>query len=927
MTIETGMNRRSRFVASVLPWLLAAAMFGIYLVTLNRLVTPFSLDLVADIAGWNTNQGPVGPVTFIVTYPFRWLPASAIPVSLNIFSAALAALALAVLARSVALLPHDRTNDQRLREASDHSTLTIPAGWLPPVLAVLVCGLQMTFWQQATEFRRQTMLDTGEMLNLFLFAWVIRCLLEYRISQRESWLTQFAVVYGIAMANNWAMIGFFPLFLVAFVWIKGLDFFHWRFVLKILGLGLAGFALILLLPLFRSLSSNSTLGFWEGLHLTLASEKNMLAIFGTQLRLPILLVSVFAIFPVLLMGIRWASSFGDNNPLGAFLAMSALNIVHGFFLVGCLWVALDPPFGPRRLLPYSPFLTFLYLGALSVGYYSGYFLLVFGTRSSRTRQRPRSLERWFNRLVTAAVWLLAVAAPVVLVAKNLPQVRLYQSTVQVLNRYFTSIARMLPPQGAVLLSDNSFLIYQLKATLAQEGNHTDHLLINTAALGKDWKAIRLLAEQHPQYKLGAFVADVTATEAFDIDRVNLLETLAVDREIYYLHPSFGYYYERFYPQPRGLIYQMQPFRTNSWFMPPLSQERIAENQAFWNQTEGDLQFLVRSLQAPVEVTDPNPWQRFLKFARLTPDPDAVLAENRIAAALGQYYSRALDYWGVELKKCGRTNESDKFFELAQKLNKDNISARINLEFNHTQLEGRKPEIKSLKAFDEKLGPHLGWLQVLQECGPFDEPNFCGALGMSFAAGRNYRQAMQQFARARELAPDSPSPSVLLAWLYLYLPFAPTPLFYCYPPPETASSNALAAAEQALSASPGEPNALFFKGVSLIQLAEYEKAIPALDQLLEIQTTNYLGYLNRAIAELKLKKFDAARKDYETVGAVAPKAYQVNYGLAEIAYERKDVKAAIENYELYLTNSPPQLKGSDEVKRVEERLKQLKNGQN
>jgi hypothetical protein len=69
MTIETGMNRRSRFVASVLPWLLAAAMFGIYLVTLNRLVTPFSLDLVADIAGWNTNQGPVGPVTFIVTYP------------------------------------------------------------------------------------------------------------------------------------------------------------------------------------------------------------------------------------------------------------------------------------------------------------------------------------------------------------------------------------------------------------------------------------------------------------------------------------------------------------------------------------------------------------------------------------------------------------------------------------------------------------------------------------------------------------------------------------------------------------------------------------------------------------------------------------------------------------------------------------------
>jgi hypothetical protein len=126
-----------------------------------------------------------------------------------------AALTLGLLARSVALLPQDPTRDmQREARAQRFFILTIRTAWLPPVLAVAVCGLQMTFWEQATNF-------TGEMFELLPFAFVIWSLLEYRLDEREWRLFLAAFVYGAGMADNWAMIGFFPVFIAAVIWIRG----------------------------------------------------------------------------------------------------------------------------------------------------------------------------------------------------------------------------------------------------------------------------------------------------------------------------------------------------------------------------------------------------------------------------------------------------------------------------------------------------------------------------------------------------------------------------------------------------------------------------------------------------------------------------------------------------------------------------------
>src|SRR5439155_14939465 len=270
-------------------------------------------------------------------------------------------------------------------------------------------------WEHATA-------ASGEMLNLLLFAYVIRCLLEFRIDERESWLTRAALVYGLGMTNNWAMIGFFPLFLAALVWIRGLSFFNLGFLGRMFLYGLAGLLLYLLLPILQSHSEISPVPFWQALKANLGTQEGILATLFKSSRQTVALLGLTSLVPLFIIGIRWASYFGDTSKLGVALATLMFHVVHGLFLIACVWVALDPPFSPRHMGHGLPFLTFYYLGALSVGYFSGYFLLVFRTKTERSHRTPAYLPL-INAAVSGAVGLLLVIAPVGLVYRNLPQIR------------------------------------------------------------------------------------------------------------------------------------------------------------------------------------------------------------------------------------------------------------------------------------------------------------------------------------------------------------------------------------------------------------------------------------------------------------------------------------------------------------------------
>ena len=539
-------NPLHNFAPRILPWLLAAAVFIIYGLTLNHWVSLFNYAAVAKISGWTWQPEIYNPVYSIVTAPFRWLPATLIPIALNLFSAVCAAVTLGLLSRSIAILPHDRTDVQRARETSGFSFLTTPSAWLPPVFAVLVCGLQMTFWEQATN-------GTTEMFDLLMFAFVIWSLLEYRLDERAGRLYLAAAVYGAGMAENWAMIGFLPVFMAAIIWIRGLSFFNLNFLQRMVLCGLAGMLFYLLLPVLGAISHKVPLTFWETLKLNVMAQWMAVKTFFTTptVRHTVLLLSPASLLPVLVMAIRWRSSFGDNSKIGLALASFMFHLVHAIILFVCVWVAFDPPFGARHLGFGLSFLTFYYLGALGVGYYSGYFLLIFGNpvddasrrRKSRSQERREAPLRVLKRLIVGGIWLFAVFSIFGLAYKNIPQIRGVND--DTLKKYATSTAENLPRSGGIVLSDDSRRLIFVQAALLQKGRAKDFVLLDTQYLPAP-PYHSFLHEKFPKKWPDTVSAAEKTNGISPLHLISLLAMLAKTNELYYLHPSYGYYFEQFY---------------------------------------------------------------------------------------------------------------------------------------------------------------------------------------------------------------------------------------------------------------------------------------------------------------------------------------------------------------------------------------------
>jgi predicted Zn-dependent protease len=966
MTMEHEVSPEKKFVPVFLPWLVAAGALAVYLVTLNSWVSLSSLPQVAKISGWTWQPELSGPLLWLVTYPFRWLPARMIPLALNLFTAVCAALSLALLTRSVALLPHDRSHDQRLNERSEFSMLSIPAAWLPPLLAALVCGLQMSFWESAT-------VSSAEMFNLLILAYAVRCLLEYRITGRESWLLRASLTFGLGMTNNWVMIGFFPAFLVALVWIKGLSFFNVRFLARMFLCGSAGLLLYFVLPLVASLGDTATVQFWSALKHNLTSQKLTLMTFlgfCNHNRQEGLLLALLSLVPLFSISIRWPSYFGDNSRVGIALTTFIFHLIHGLFLVILLWVALNPIFSPYSR-NYGHFLTYYYLGALTIGYCSGYFLLVFGGRSDRRRVPP--YVGLINKTVTAAIWLLLLVTPLALIYRNLHQIRTTNGPM--LKQYTALLAQSLPAQRSVLLTEDPRRSFLLQAYSAQTGTGNDYLILETGSLS--WPDYhRFLKKKHPQL-WESEPPKALARRAQPLMLMQLLVRLAQTNSLYYLHPSFGYYFEFFYPEPHGLAYKLNLFPTNALFAPQPAKDLIAENDAFWTKAdEQALQPLLAVIGPRNLSKEPGLLDRLAEKAQLTKQ------SSRDATTVAGFYSRALNSWGVTSQQCGWLTNAAAHFERAIEMNPNNLVAQVNLECNKKLRAGLKGAVQVSKSMDEEFGRYRTWDQIMTENGPFDEPNFCFIEGRVFVSNNLYRQAAAQFERVIALAPENLFARIWLAQLYVTgrlpdkalglveqirsepslrdaartnraeLLFVETAAHLAqkdvkgaeaaveatmrqYPRDEnllaTASqvyirygcySNALLTMDQQLALSPTNLNTLVNKGYACIQAGAFEQAIPPLTQVLAVQTNNYSALLNRAICYLRAGNLEPAQRDYEILQKVFPTAFQIYYGLAEIAWQKKDTNSAIRNYQLYLANAQT---NTVEAKSVSDRLKVLTSG--
>src|SRR6185436_11488525 len=113
----------------------------------------------------------------------------------------------------------------------------------------------------------------------------------------------------------------------------------------------------------------------------------------------------------------------------------------------------------------------------------------------------------------------------------------------------------------------------------------------------------------------------------------------------YLHPSFGYYFEFFFGEPRGLTYKLTRYGNDSLLPPPLPTDAISANEAFWAKT---LDQVLNPILAT--VTRPGPEVKLSFVERLFQNLHLRPETNMQATVIGSFYSRALNCWGVELQK-------------------------------------------------------------------------------------------------------------------------------------------------------------------------------------------------------------------------------------------------------------------------------------
>src|SRR5947207_8389187 len=95
------------FVPRRLPWLIAIGAVALYLITLCPWITFRGFATLARSSGWDWRPGYIEPLLYLLTWPVRWFPIGSQPLVTNAMAALFSSLALGLLARSVAILPHD----------------------------------------------------------------------------------------------------------------------------------------------------------------------------------------------------------------------------------------------------------------------------------------------------------------------------------------------------------------------------------------------------------------------------------------------------------------------------------------------------------------------------------------------------------------------------------------------------------------------------------------------------------------------------------------------------------------------------------------------------------------------------------------------------------------------------------------------------
>ena len=918
--------------------LVAWAAFLIYALTLAHGVTLGSLSLTAKVAGWDWLPLANRPLTWLLTLPLHLLPAGWIPVALNIFSAALAALTLGMLARSVELLPWSSVPEEKFFWVRN----------FPVLLAVAVCGFEFNFWQEATAM-------SGELLDLLLLATAVRCLLEHRADKEGGWLERAALVWGLGMAENWVMLVTLPIFVAAVIALRGLFFFRANFLLRMTLRGLAGFSIYLLLPLVNGLSPHSPWTFGEAWLQTFAATRSIFHTlyynFWSWHRLLTLLLVMYFLVPVLPCFLKLRNENQSNKSRVDRMQVWIFRVLLAALLLVGLWLVFDPEVGPREIIRQQlgvvlPLLTFDYVNALGIAFLAGSLLFAAHVPPQRRSRTP--LQKFNSFFRRNAFGLLGGAAAVVVLAllvRNLPFIIMQHRLP--LERFGETVVRSLPAGGGIVLGDDAVKLSLLRAALANRAdkNSWQTADLKLVANGKYRAGLERIS---PRGWLAAGAGDLKLGET-----LRLLDGMSRTNQFYFLQPHNGQFvHELFLAQPLGAMSAMQRYPSNRFERLVLSPAVIESGEKFWDM-EWSLHL---AALAPSEART-SKLENFFKRRLLLSS-----ARGEAQPQLAAWYSALLDDWGVALSRAGNDVAAQKRFEQAVQLNTNNLIARVNQFCNSNRLAGKALSIGEGSALVQKFRSIQQIALVINADGDVDEPALRCVVGNACLAAGWPRQAWAEFDRAAVLAPEAVMPQLALAQIYSRLRlddevFAATKKLRAKTDASPAgkalevelavleakswmSQTNTARAEAALSAvlanhpddvpvaeavfrsylafgdsagalrmieaqlakNPDSVPALNNQAALLIQSSRATEAIPVLNRALALTNLPSIQ-LNRAIAQMQLRNIDAAEKDYRQLTNAPVDQFSVHYGLSQIAEQRHDSNAAIVHLEFCLTNAP------------------------
>lgn len=975
MAKEIQTDPRRTFPVFILPWLLGLLMLALFWFTLNRWINLLNVGQVAQVSDMVWQPQLFGPLTYLVTLPISWLSTAQIPFALNLTSAILGALSLTILARCVAIMPQDRTEAQRQREKSDFGFLTGWQAYLPPVLAVLLMGLQLTFWQHATSF-------TGEMVSLLVFAIIFWQLLEYRLDENEWRLLIAAILLGAGIAESWMFVGFFPLFLVAVIWLKKLEFFKAGFLIRMALGGALGLAFIFLLPLVAKFTADFKIGLWESIKPALRNNWLLLkSIKQSDVRTNFALASLSSLLPLLLISFRWSTGFGDSSRIGMALTRLMVHLVHGAIFTVCVWVLFGPAFSAGQLLG-GTCLSLNFISALCVGYCCGYFLLVFSRKPAPTRRDPRPAPilppalMWLCPVIITGTLLASVAAVSVLLYQNRPIVS--EMNADTLLKFAQFTTENLPPKGSVLLADSDapgqdqpLRAILIQSAIARAGRTADYPVLDTQSL--NWGPYhRNIQSRYP--KVIPRLTPETNDFISPLKTFEMIINLAKSNSICYLNPSYGYYFEQFYQEPRGLLFPMVSYDEKNPLPPPLSAEQITFNEQFWDRVVAALAPLVIKT---VTVQDPVEPKNIL--GKLLLRLHSVPLQNQNAVLVGIFCSRSLNDWAVRLQRAGQLEKAARRFQQALDFNPDNIVAQLNFDFNAQLRAGETIEVNPARVTADAYGKHRNWNAVVTANGPFDDASFCFVAGVQYAQNSLFRQSAIELMRVNQAAPNDIATRVQLAQAFLFgrqsdraletlrEPMQ-NPARFGLTPDNSALVNLLAASahfqkdeipagtrlleaevarhpedemlltaavqvfmlrglytnalhviDTKLARTPDDVTWLFGKGYASIQIGAFEESIKAMSRVLTIQTNDDSARFNRALAYLRNDQLDKSRADYAQLQSSYTNNYQIAFALGEIAWRKKENAEALRNYRIYVANAPT---NTSEFATVRDRIAEL-----